>query len=84
MRASGSGARASRFRASVYAAWHTRTRRRAFPPRSAAAKIAALKNPNRDEKLKPSRLSARDRKALQAFLESLTGTPTYTKAPDLP
>jgi len=43
-----------------------------------------IKNPNRDEKLKPSRLSARDRKALQAFLESLTGTATFTKAPDLP
>jgi len=43
-----------------------------------------IKNPNRDEKLKPSRLSARDRKALQAFLESLTGTPTYAKAPELP
>jgi cytochrome c peroxidase len=43
-----------------------------------------IKNPNRDEKLKPSRLSAKDRKALQAFLESLTGTPTYTKAPELP
>jgi cytochrome c peroxidase len=42
------------------------------------------KNPNRDEKLKPSRLSAKDRKALQAFLESLTGTATYTKAPELP
>ena len=31
-----------------------------------------------------ARLSAKDRKALQAFLESLTGTPTYTKAPELP
>jgi len=46
--------------------------------------MGGIKNPNRDEKLKPNRLSARDRKALQAFLESLTGTPTYTKAPDLP
>jgi len=43
-----------------------------------------IKNPNRDEKLKPNRLSAKDRKALQAFLESLTGTPSYTKAPELP
>jgi cytochrome c peroxidase len=43
-----------------------------------------IKNPNRDEKLKPNRLSARDRKSLQAFLESLTGTATFTKAPDLP
>jgi cytochrome c peroxidase len=43
-----------------------------------------IKNPNRDEKLKPNRLPAKDRKALQAFLESLTGTPTYTKAPELP
>ena len=43
-----------------------------------------IKNPNRDEKLKPNRLSAKDRKALQAFLESLTGTPTFAKAPELP
>lgn len=43
-----------------------------------------MKNPNRDEKLKPNRLSAKDRKALLAFLESLTGTPTFTKAPELP
>jgi cytochrome c peroxidase len=43
-----------------------------------------VKNPNRDEKLKPTRLSARDRKALQAFVESLTGSPTYPKAPELP
>jgi cytochrome c peroxidase len=42
------------------------------------------KNPNLDEKLKPNRLAAKDRKALQAFLESLTGTATFTKAPDLP
>ena len=43
------------------------------------------KNPNLDEKLKPNRkLSARDRKALQAFLESLTGAATFTKAPELP
>ncbi len=42
------------------------------------------KNPNLDEKLKPNRLSAKDRKALQAFLESLTGTATYSKAPELP
>src|SRR5438067_758045 len=42
------------------------------------------KNPNRDEKLKPSRLNAKDRKALQAFLESLTGTATFTKSPELP
>ena len=43
-----------------------------------------MKNPNRDEKLKPSKLSAKDRKALQAFLEALTGTATFTKAPELP
>jgi cytochrome c peroxidase len=43
-----------------------------------------IKNPNRDEKLKPNRLSAKDRKALQAFLESLTGTPTFAKSPELP
>ncbi len=43
-----------------------------------------IKNPNRDEKLKPNRLSAKDRKALQAFLESLTGTATFAKAPELP
>jgi len=42
------------------------------------------KNPNLDEKLKPAKLSARDRQALQAFLESLTGTPTFTKSPELP
>ena len=43
-----------------------------------------MKNPNRDEKLKANRLSAKDRKALQAFLQALTGTATYTKAPELP
>jgi cytochrome c peroxidase len=42
------------------------------------------KNPNLDVKLKPARLGARDRKALQAFLESLTGQNTFPKAPELP
>jgi cytochrome c peroxidase len=43
-----------------------------------------LKNPNLDEKLKPQKLSAKDRKALQAYLESLTGTSTFTKVAELP
>ena len=43
-----------------------------------------IKNPNRDEKLKPNKLSAKDRKALQAFLEALAGTATFTKGPELP
>jgi cytochrome c peroxidase len=42
------------------------------------------KNPNLDEKLKPHKLSKKDRAALKAFLESLTGTPSYTAAPALP
>jgi cytochrome c peroxidase len=42
------------------------------------------KNPNLDEKLKAHKLSKKDRAALKAFLESLTGTPTYTAAPALP
>jgi hypothetical protein len=43
------------------------------------------KNPNLDEKLKPAKLSKKDRAALKAFLESLTGTATFTRAPsDLP
>jgi hypothetical protein len=39
---------------------------------------------NHDEKLKAVKLSAKDKKALQAFIESLTGTATYTEAPALP
>jgi cytochrome c peroxidase len=42
------------------------------------------KNPNLDEKLKPHKLSKKDRAALKAFLESLAGTPSYTAAPALP
>lgn len=37
-----------------------------------------------DAKLKPVKLSAKDRGALKAFLESLSGTATFDKAPDLP
>jgi cytochrome c peroxidase len=42
------------------------------------------KNPNLDEKLKPARLSPRDKAALKAFFQSLTGSATFTSAPDLP
>lgn len=42
------------------------------------------KNANLDEKLKPHKLSKKDRAALKAFLESLSGTPTATAAPTLP
>jgi cytochrome c peroxidase len=43
------------------------------------------KNPNLDEKLKPAKLSKKDKRALKAFLESLTGLATFTAAPaDLP
>jgi len=42
------------------------------------------KNPNLDEKLKPQKLSKKDRAALKAFLESLSGTPTFTAVPELP
>ncbi len=41
-------------------------------------------NPKLDEKLKPNKLSAKDRKALLAFLGSLNGTATFNAAPDLP
>jgi cytochrome c peroxidase len=40
--------------------------------------------PNLDEKLKPHKLSDKERKALKAFIESLSGTATYTEAPQLP
>jgi cytochrome c peroxidase len=40
--------------------------------------------PNFDEKLKPVKLSAKDRAALKAFLESLSGSATYSAAPELP
>jgi len=39
------------------------------------------KNPNLDEKLKPAKVSKKDKAALKAFLESLTGTATFTSAP---
>ena len=42
------------------------------------------KNPNLDEKLKPAKLSKKDKAALKAFLQSLTGTATFTRAPELP
>jgi cytochrome c peroxidase len=42
------------------------------------------KNPNLDPKLKPQRLSPREARSLQAFLESLTGESTYPAAPSLP
>lgn len=41
-------------------------------------------NPRLDEKLKPNKLSARDRKALLAFLASLSGKATFEGAPELP
>jgi cytochrome c peroxidase len=41
-------------------------------------------NPNLDEKLKPHKLSKKDRAALKAFIEALTGSPTFTSAPTLP
>lgn len=37
-----------------------------------------------DAKLKPQKLSAKETKALKAFLESLTGESTYTTEPTLP
>lgn len=41
-----------------------------------------IKNPNLDEKLKhPVKVKPKDRKALKAFLLSLTGTSTFTRAP---
>jgi cytochrome c peroxidase len=43
-----------------------------------------VKNPNLDEKLKRAKVSPRDRRALLAYLESLTGQLTFPKAPDLP
>jgi cytochrome c peroxidase len=41
-------------------------------------------NPNLSTKLKPQKLSAKEAKALKAFLESLTGESTYTTEPSLP
>ena len=43
-----------------------------------------VKNPHLDEKLKPAKLSKADKAAIKAFLESLTGTPTFGAAPSLP
>jgi len=40
--------------------------------------------PNHDEKLKPVKVSAKDRDALVAYIESLSGTATYTTALTLP
>ncbi len=40
--------------------------------------------PNHDEKLKPASVSAEDKAALKAFIVALTGTATYTSAPQLP
>jgi cytochrome c peroxidase len=42
------------------------------------------KNPNLSAKLKPQKLSAKEAKALKAFLESLTGESSYTAEPSLP
>lgn len=39
---------------------------------------------NLDEKLKPHKLSAAEKKALKAFIASLSGTATYNEAPSLP
>ena len=41
-------------------------------------------NPNLSKKFKPQKLSAKEGKALKAFLESLTGESTYTTEPSLP
>ncbi len=41
-------------------------------------------NPNRSSKLKPQKVSVKEAKALQAFLESLTGESTYSSEPTLP
>lgn len=41
-------------------------------------------NPKLDEKLKPNKLSAKDRKALLAFLGALSGKATFDSAPELP
>jgi cytochrome c peroxidase len=40
--------------------------------------------PNHDEKLKPAKVTPKDRDALVAFIESLSGTATYSSAPTLP
>lgn len=42
------------------------------------------KNPNLSAKLKPQKLSAKEAKALKAFLESLSGESTYLNEPTLP
>ncbi len=41
-------------------------------------------NPKLSPRLKPQKLSAKEAKALKAFLESLTGESTYTTEPSLP
>lgn len=42
------------------------------------------KNPNLSAKLKAQKLSAKEAKALKAFLEALSGTATYSTEPTLP
>ena len=42
------------------------------------------RNANLDEKLKPNKLAKKDLAAIKAFVESLTGTATFTTAPALP
>lgn len=42
------------------------------------------KNPNLDEKLKPQKLKAKDKAAIKAFLESLSGEYTFAAPPQLP
>jgi cytochrome c peroxidase len=43
-----------------------------------------VKNPGLDEKLKPQKLDAKDRAALKAFLEALSGKLSLAEAPKLP
>ncbi len=43
--------------------------------------VGGKKNPNLDEKLKPAKLSKKDKAALKAFLRSLSGTMTFTGPP---
>ena len=42
------------------------------------------KNPHLDEKLKPVKLSKKERQQLKLFLESLSGTYTFPTGPELP
>jgi cytochrome c peroxidase len=43
-----------------------------------------IKNPHLDPKMKPLRLSAREKADLVAFMQSLTGKPIPMSAPPLP